>query len=107
MYWTWGFKEDTTVSDLSIWQNGVTTYLDGMDGRMNALRGEIRSLFGDRLCETSLGLPVGMRGEGSGRGLTGGTNYMGRKVKRLNPKSSHHKEDILFLFFFLSFFLYL
>lgn len=38
MDWMWGnkergSKEDTKVSDLSIWQNGVSTYLDGMDDR--------------------------------------------------------------------------
>lgn len=42
--------------------------------------------------ETSLGQPVGMVREGSGRGLAGGTNNVGRKVKRLNPKSSNHKK---------------
>lgn len=66
------------------------------------LAGEIRSLFGDRLCvgppHPHHGHPEGRRGEGSRRGPAGGTNNVGRKVKRLNPKSCLYKKDIFFPF---------
>lgn len=78
-----------------------------MDGRRSGLRGRNwEFVWGQTVGETSLRSSVGLRGEVSGRRLAGITDNAGRKVKKLNPRSSHHKENIFSLFFFFSFLWY-
>lgn len=60
----WGIKardskEETKVSDLSVWQNGVSTYPDGTNGRRSRFsRRNQEFVWGQAMCGTPTPTPA-------------------------------------------------